>query len=827
MKLFEFPILRWKLPFMHARELDDIAYESVIDENAGYDDFIATCKAVYQGAARTAEVTRYLVVLVMFCRAASEPADGWEAKMVAIFLWATGEAPTSKGKAGRLGAALRVSHFLFSHGEYMDAFVQHRYFSLNNVIDCPKPLLKDDQLLRRLLDQLSKSRHNTEQVAEAARHILHGQGNEKRDGRHHQNPVRAAPQPAVRSIRAVKEDGTYLVQLSDRSRCVSQTKEAIIAAPGGKAMLAAFHTAPVQKKARANDRVVVEVCGRRGKQHQALLEGNTARLWFSTSQLLRWKNGKAKVEEYDSLNPDVAQQEPPPTVFESKDLTYYIDSFSREPLTDPYTLRRGDHRESYNRSSWQQLLDGRRRCSPVLNAPIEFYSLEGLAVFLPQHDPALQAEVAQWLLTPEGQAYVTDVDLVDAGSFTDGRRDTSVGPAAGSESGGGPMVNEGVHSVTKPEAAVMVCVPPSHPSAGQPDDPIPSAAPIGSIAELRPRSIDAEDQVLTVAESTAEMLSRNAPVETLRLELERMKQQLKSTLTTRLVSARRRCNVRPSDPHVERTALMKQLGSAATAEMVDSVSRFLTDNVVAFFMETLNHHNHLLHLQDEHAYGFDPQVVTRAEATDGYGLRALDPIAAEAARYWLLPRNTPHRHWWLDVYDKFRHVLYRADSASMPHHKDPLPSALWLGDLPEIRSLEVAQQKDQVSCGDYVIQFALIIACPGWYPDSGALSRVLPWDRSELLSQLEGGGWETQRPEGRQADAVGISGVKRKLDYQETSTPQHDIAVDLFCQSHQTSPSSSCVSLDSPTSLASSAPTTPTLTSDCELNKRARSSTTQ
>ena len=461
MKLFEFPVLRWKLPLMHARELDDIAYESVIDEKAGYDDFIGACKDVYRGAARTAEVTRYLVVLVMFSRAALEPADGREAKMVAIFLWAMGEAPTTKGKAGRLGAALRVSHFLFSHGEYMDAFVQHRYFSLNNVIDCPKPLLKDDQLLRRLLDQLSKSRHNTEQVAEAARHILHGQGNEKRDGRHHQNPVRAAPQPAVRSIRAVKEDGTYLVQLSDRSRCVSQTKEAIVAAPGGKAMLAAFHTVPVQKKARANDRVVVQVCGRRGKQHQALLEGNTTRLWFSTSQLLRWTNGKVKVEEYDALNPDVGpdQQEQPPTVFETRDLTYYIDSFSREPLTDPYTLRRGDHRESYNRSSWQQWLDGRRKCSPVLNVPIEFYSLEGLVVFLPQPDPALKAEVAQWLLTPEGRAYATEVDLVAVDPITDGRSDINVGPAAGNESRGISVPSEDVRSVTDPEAAVTARVP--------------------------------------------------------------------------------------------------------------------------------------------------------------------------------------------------------------------------------------------------------------------------------------------------------------------------------------------------------------------------------
>ena len=58
---------------------------------------------------------------------------------------------------------------------------------------------------------------------------------------------------------------------------------------------------------------------------------------------------------------------------------------------------------------------------------------------------------------------------------------------------------------------------------------------------------------------------------------------------------------------------MKQLGSAGSTEKVDPITRFSTDNLIAFFMEALNHHNHLLHLQDEHAYCFDPQVVTRAE----------------------------------------------------------------------------------------------------------------------------------------------------------------------------------------------------------------------
>ena len=72
------------------------------------------------------------------------------------------------------------------------------------------------------------------------------------------------------------------------------------------------------------------------------------------------------------------------------------------------------------------------------------------------------------------------------------------------------------------------------------------------------------------------------------------------------------------------------------------------------------------------------------------------------------------------------------------------------------------QQKDQVSRGAYVIQFAIVIACPGWYPDSDALSRVVPWDRSEMVSQLAEGIGEIQRPGARLADAAAsVSGTKK------------------------------------------------------------------
>ena len=341
-ELFEFHVLRWKLPLMHARELGDIVCEKVADERADYDDFIVACKAVYSGASRIAELTRYLVVLVMFSRTALEPAVGRKAKMDAVFQWATGEAPTTKGKAGRLGAALRVSHFLFCHAKYMDAFARDRYFSLNNVIDCPRALLKDDRRLTRLLDQLSKSRHSTTRVAEAARRIVHEQEGEERDdasvsraASSHAISNRAGPPPRLRSITALKEDGTYLVQQSNRSRCVSLTKEAIASIEGGAALLAAFaatHRAElvVEKKATTKHRAVLGICGRRGKQHQAQLEGNTTWRWFSTAQLLLWENGRAKVEEYDALHPEsTVNQEEQLAISEAKELTYFIDMMSR------------------------------------------------------------------------------------------------------------------------------------------------------------------------------------------------------------------------------------------------------------------------------------------------------------------------------------------------------------------------------------------------------------------------------------------------------------------------------------------------------------------
>jgi hypothetical protein len=889
--MFEFTVLRWKLPILHARELDDIAYEKIIDEGGDYDEFIAACQVVYRGAARTAEVTRYLVLLVMFSRATMEPVDGRKAKMETLFQWATGEAPTTKGKAGRLGAALRVSHFLFCHGKYMDAFVLDRYFSLNSVIDCPKALLVDDHLLTRLFEELTKSRHSTTQVAEVAHRILHDSDNDKEDEKHQQASISRiatgdVPQPArprLLSIKAVKEDGTYLVHTSNRSRCVSLTKETIISTKGGKAMLTAFLStlraeAAVQTRSIRKEHAVVEVSGRRAKQHQALLEGNQSRRWYPTTQLLLWKDGKTKVEEYDALHPvsPVAPDAQDPAFFVPKEQAYYVDQVSKEPLTDPYTLVVSSHRESYNRSSWQSLLVSRSSSSPVLRAPIEFYQRDGLAVFLPQPDPALKAEVALWLLTAQGRAYSTDGDSIFTAPVSDSKSEedqeviASSSPrmevegtqavtdvalnqcSGGTDAGAGDEgcdssdeVEYGGHQldhVQTIEPEVMdasasrddIDVLPSGPSTTQLDDanhqvrddlftvdngdefemlsqplnspaPYSPAVPTGLIIEVQPHSSESADPVhITEVEGRLknELSSSRAEVETLRAQLERIKQQLKAASIPLMLtsSARRRLQVRSILPTVERITLIKELRGA---QKVDQTTNFLTDDVMTYFMEVLNHHNHLLHLQDQHAYCFDPQVVTRAEVGDGYGLRAFDPIAADAARYWLLPRNTPRHHWWLDIYDRFRHVLYRADSASVPHSMDPLRSRLWPENPPEVRDLKVPQQKDGVSCGDYVIQFAIVIASPGWYPDSGTLSRVLPWDRSEMLSQLDSGSWETQRPEPmlalsqthpelnsapnesakpqrrarkkRKLEAATASGLKRKLDHGAAPACQHDV----------------------------------------------------
>ena len=227
----------------------------------------------------------------------------------------------------------------------------------------------DDGLLTRLLEQLIVKRHDTAQVTELARRILREKNRQdvtQEGARSRRVDVAVDPphHPPTRlhSIKAVKEDGTYLVLLNNRSRCVSLTKEAIVSLDGCAAMLTAFsrsraaETSLPPRRSSRSETTVVEVCARRAKRHQALLRGSTSRRWYSTAQLLLWQNGQAKVDDYDASHPPT---EEPAASLVSKEQAYYIDQASKEPLTDPFTLEAGGHREFYNRSSWQSLLNAR------------------------------------------------------------------------------------------------------------------------------------------------------------------------------------------------------------------------------------------------------------------------------------------------------------------------------------------------------------------------------------------------------------------------------------------------------------------------------------
>ena len=450
----------------------------------------------------------------------------------------------------------------------------------------------------------------------------------------------------------------------------------------------------------------------------------------------------------------------------------------------------------------------------MLKASIEFYRADGRTAFQPQPDPALKTEVARWLLTPEGQAYATEVDISPPVAFGEpicpATMDVNsaalelsslqtVIQADVREEAKDVIFDEGEHREGRDQLIPAVAYEQADAPADRLVDDTDAASSSSSRADvnisidalpgttsqlkLHDPHLDGEcSQILDPSPTaTTDSLPSSRPVdhaedmrlevEALRAELERVKQHVKtaprlSSSTT--MGARRRPLVRSIQPAVERAALMTEL---RRAPMVEVATGFLNDNIITYVMEVLNHHNHLLHHRDQHAYCFDPQVVARAGASDSYGLRTLDAAAADAARFWLLPRNTTRCHWWLDVYDHFRHILYRADSlsttqAGMATAELP-PLNVWPDDPPEVRHLTVPQQEDGVSCGDHVIQFALAIATPGWFPDSNILSRVLPWDRGQELCQLRAGRWEVQRPQPRLA--AESSGESVCLDQRQLS----------------------------------------------------------
>ena len=260
-----------------------------------------------------------------------------------------------------------------------------------------------------------------------------------------------------------------------------------------------------------------------------------------------------------------------------------------------------------------------------------------------------------------------------------------------------------------------------------------------------------EPQTMDTSEVEAQQKrpsARSAESEASRVQLDEVEGQLWKATSSSSWTTPTRYGPQPHsvDSAVDHIKALLHLSLGQMAEP----NRYLTDHPIAFIMEAMNYHNRRLRYED--VLCFDPQVVTKtltsAERGIKHQLRTDVNAAADAARYWLLPRNIVHHHWWLDVYDRFHHVLYRADSSgSQP---DPDPLLPHLSDEPsviKIQHLEVAMQNDGYSCGDHVIQYALVIARPGWFPNNGELARVVPWSRSVLAELLAGRTWESERPE--------------------------------------------------------------------------------
>ena len=117
---------------------------------------------------------------------------------------------------------------------------------------------------------------------------------------------------------------------------------------------------------------------------------------------------------------------------------------------------------------------------------------------------------------------------------------------------------------------------------------------------------------------------------------------------------------------------------------------------------------------------------------DNSALPASDPTA-ERARYWLIPHSDR-----LDVHDKFTNQIFRLDPmADSQSGRQDL--ARWDGVA--VTNLAVPQRipSEDASSGDWIIAYALVISSPGWYPKSAVLSRVLLWERAELLSFIRDG----------------------------------------------------------------------------------------
>ena len=169
--------------------------------------------------------------------------------------------------------------------------------------------------------------------------------------------------------------------------------------------------------------------------------------------------------------------------------------------------------------------------------------------------------------------------------------------------------------------------------------------------------------------------------------------------------------------------------------------RFVVGDVVCYYMSLLNYFLQRDN-QVHQAYCFDSQNVAAVLGDTKNALRGdIDHI--NTARYLVFPRNKNGVHWWLEVLDQLSNTLYRFNS-SPKIYDDRLWD--WMEKKTKKRptfgkeGVAATVQRDQSSCGYYLIAFAMVITEPGWWPGNDTLSRVLEIDDSDrqvLLDRMD------------------------------------------------------------------------------------------
>ena len=274
---------------------------------------------------------------------------------------------------------------------------------------------------------------------------------------------------------------------------------------------------------------------------------------------------------------------------------------------------------------------------------------------------------------------------------------------------------------------------------------------------------------------------------------------------------RPRLHILPSDEQRERHPLIKYYAQQKPV----AASGFVTDEPPSFFMEVLNYHL-VLDDQVQHAYCLTSLAVTKALQDPEHVLRALDDIHANSARYLLFPRYSVHAHWWLDVYDTLRDILYRYDSYRRANMTDDQLEALLArlnGQAPTVMLVDdVPQQLDDISSGDHMICFAMVVTQSGWCSKNPTLSRVLAGvtHRQKWLDWMQSDEWERHRP---QPDLKPAVEEQELIDTEKQLELEMKETADLKRQhgSPSTPPLSTSVSSPTPRSFASvSSSSTPT-----------------